>query len=126
MIIARSFCRKAILTAIAAAGFASLYEVTILDSKYAAQRALLHDSRTLPVPGARLAFTATAYCKGITTASGVAVRRGIAAADPEILPEGTVVQIDVPESRYNGIYTMPGHRARRTGSAGRYLHLELQ
>ena len=43
-----------------------------------------------PEPGAKLAFTATAYCKGTTTASGVAVRRGIAAADPRLLPAGSV------------------------------------
>src|SRR5205807_1115594 len=36
MIIARSVWRKVILTAVAACSFASLYEVTALDSKYAA------------------------------------------------------------------------------------------
>lgn len=106
MIIAGSFWRKAIVTAIAAAGFASLYEVTILDSKYAARQTLLHESAAPPLPGSRLAFSATAYCKGITTSAGVAVQSGIAAADPELLPVGTVVQIDSLESRYNGIYTI--------------------
>ena len=37
---------------------------------------------------------ATAYCKGLTTASGVAVQTGIAAADPALLPVGSVVEID--------------------------------
>ena len=40
MIIARSLWRKAIVTAVAAGGFVSLYETTILDSKYAARLAL--------------------------------------------------------------------------------------
>ena len=52
------------------------------------------------------AFTATAYCKGETTASGVGVRTGIAAADPTLLPVGTVVRLDTPDSRYDGIWTI--------------------
>ena len=59
-----------------------------------------------PAAGARLRFTATAYCKGTTTASGVNVQTGIAAADPEILPVGSVVQVDRLGERYNGIYTI--------------------
>lgn len=106
MIIAGSLWRKALVTVIAVAGFATLYEVRILDSKYAARQTLLHESATLPTPGSRLTFDATAYCKGITTAAGVAVQSGIAAADPELLPVGSVVQIDSLESRYNGIYTI--------------------
>src|SRR6185436_3060066 len=106
MIIARSFRRKVIVTAVAAGGFASLYEVGMLDSKYAARQAVLHETTALPSPGARVAFSATAYCKGVTTASGVTVRSGVAAADPELLPVGSVVQIDSLEPRYNGIYTI--------------------
>ena len=106
MIIARSLWRKAVVTALAAVGFASLYEVTMLDSKYAARLAVLREATALPSPGARLLFSATAYCKGATTTSGVAVQTGIAAADPNLLPVGSVVQIDSDELRYNGIYTV--------------------
>ena len=106
MIIADSIWRKAIVTAIAAGGFASLYEVTILDSKYAARQEVLRESAALPTPGARLAFSATAYCKGLVTASGVAAQSGVAAADPALLPVGSVVEIDSLESGYNGIYTV--------------------
>ena len=102
--IARSFRRKVIATVVAAAGFASLYEVTILDSKYAARQAVLHE--TSPFPGARVAFSATAYCKGFTTASGVSVQSGVAAADPELLPVGSVVSLESLDRRYNGIYTI--------------------
>jgi 3D (Asp-Asp-Asp) domain-containing protein len=58
------------------------------------------------MPGARLAYSATAYCKGIVTTSGVAVQSGVAAADPELLPVGSVVEIDSLTERYNGIYTI--------------------
>ncbi len=106
MIISGSFWRKAIVTAIAAGAFVSLYEVTILDSKYAARLATMHETSALPAPGARLAFSASAYCKGIVTSSGVAVQSGVAASDPELLPVGSVVQIDSLPARYNGIYTI--------------------
>jgi 3D (Asp-Asp-Asp) domain-containing protein len=106
MIIARSFRRKVIVTLVAAGGFASLYDVTILDSKYAARQAVLHETTALPSPGARVAFSATAYCKGLTTTSGVSAQNGVAAADPELLPVGSVVEVESPESRYNGIYTI--------------------
>ena len=41
MIIAQSFWRKAAVTAVAAGGFASLYEATTLDSRYAAGQAVI-------------------------------------------------------------------------------------
>src|SRR5215217_2019982 len=59
-----------------------------------------------PVPGARLEFSATAYCKGKTTASGLEVRTGIAAADDSILPVGSVVNVATENARYNGVYTI--------------------
>lgn len=84
----------------------STYEVTILDSQYAARQAVLRETTALPTPGSRLAFSATAYCKGDTTASGATVHNGIAAADPDLLPVGTVVDIDSLPGHYNGIYTV--------------------
>jgi 3D (Asp-Asp-Asp) domain-containing protein len=67
---------------------------------------VIADASARPKPGARLYFTATAYCKGDTTASGVSVRTGIAAADPSLLPVGTVIRIDTPESKLDGIWTV--------------------
>ena len=93
-------------TTTAAVTFALLYEVTTLDSRYAARQAEIRETTGAPAPGARLRFTATAYCKGTTTASGVNVRTGIAAADPDLLPVGSVVQVDRLGERYNGIYTV--------------------
>ena len=57
-------------------------------------------------PGAKLTFSATAYCKGTTTASGVAVRRGIAAADPQLLPAGSVVSLSTGDVEFDGVYTV--------------------
>ncbi len=106
MFLTRSFRRKLIATAMGAVGFVFLYEATTLDSRYAARQAELREPSATPAPGARLRFTATAYCKGQTTASGVQVRSGIAAADPDLLPVGSVVQIDALAERYDGIYTV--------------------
>ena len=106
MLLSRSTGRKIVATATAAVAFAFLYEVTTLDSRYAARQAELREPTGLPVSGARLRFSATAYCKGTTTASGVNVRTGIAAADPDLLPVGSVIQVDRLGERYNGIYTI--------------------
>lgn len=106
MILSGSFWRKGLVTAVAALAFVSLHEVTALDSKYAARHAVLRETSALPAPGARVAFSATAYCKGLETASGVAVQSGIVAADPELLPVGSVVDISSLPQKYNGIYTV--------------------
>jgi 3D (Asp-Asp-Asp) domain-containing protein len=92
------------VTCIAIVGFVLLYEVSMFDSREAAPQGLVDP--TLPASGARLLFTATAYCKGRTTASGVGVRTGIAASDPVILPVGSVVNITTDISKYNGVYTI--------------------
>ncbi len=108
------------MTVVAAAAFASVYEVTILDSRYAARQATLRESTAMPAPGARLAFTATAYCKGTVTASGAVVRRGIAAADPDLLPVGSVIDVEVGDPRYDGIYSVLD-----TGPAVQGRHIDL-
>lgn len=93
------------MTAVAAAAFVSLHEVTILDSQYALSLAGVRES-ALSAPGAPMTFSATAYCKGATTTSGVAAQKGVAAADPELLPVGSVIQLDSTDNRYSGIYTI--------------------
>jgi 3D (Asp-Asp-Asp) domain-containing protein len=53
---------------------------------------------------ATLRVKATAYCQGGTTKSGTPARTGIVAADPAVLPVGTVLRIlDGPSA---GIYTV--------------------
>jgi 3D (Asp-Asp-Asp) domain-containing protein len=106
MFLTRSAGRKFIVTSAAAVSFAALYETTILDSRYFARKVEQQELTAAPAPGVRLRFTATAYCRGTTTASGVNVRAGIAAADPDLLPVGSVVQVDKLPEKYNGIYTV--------------------
>jgi 3D (Asp-Asp-Asp) domain-containing protein len=107
MVLSRSLTRKLAATCGAVLGFVLLYEVTMLDSKAtAAHEVEVRETTEWPRPGARLRFHATAYCKGTTTASGTAVRTGIAAADPLLLPVGSVIQIESLSPRYNGIYTV--------------------
>jgi 3D (Asp-Asp-Asp) domain-containing protein len=106
VLLSRSSRRKIVVTCGAIVGFWLLYEVTIIDSRSAAGQAQLVEDTTMPAPGLRLRFKATAYCKGETTASGAAVRTGIAASDPTILPVGSVVQVDLPDTKYSGIYTI--------------------
>lgn len=49
-------------------------------------------------------FLATAYCLKGQTASGVVVHRGIIAADPRVLPLGSVLRLHA--GKYSGIYTV--------------------
>jgi 3D (Asp-Asp-Asp) domain-containing protein len=120
MLLSRSLGRKIVATGTAAVAFAFLYEATILDSHYAARQMELWESNAKPAPGARLRFTATAYCRGTTTASGVNVRNGIAAADPDLLPVGSVIQVDRLGNRYNGVYTIMD-----TGPAVQGRHIDI-
>jgi 3D (Asp-Asp-Asp) domain-containing protein len=120
MILANSLWRKVLATIVVVVAFVWLYEVTILDSRFAAQEREGGDSGPAPVAGSRLLFSATAYCKGSTTASGVNVRSGIAAADPDLLPVGSVIQVDAPGTRYDGIYTVMD-----TGPQVQGRHLDL-
>jgi 3D (Asp-Asp-Asp) domain-containing protein len=109
MLLSRSLKQKIAATCGAVFGFVLLYEVTMLDSRPVDASPVVEASQVAPAepsPGVRLRFSATAYCKGTTTASGAQVRTGILAADPDLLPVGTVLQIDNLSARYNGIYTV--------------------
>ncbi len=112
MFLSQSFWRKVVTTAVAAGVFVLAYEATVIDSRKSHGAAISSD-KAPATAGARLRFKATAYCKGLTTASGVGVTTGIVAADPAILPEGSVIEIDgAPKSsnalpdQYRGIYTV--------------------
>lgn len=106
MRIADSYRRKAIATLIVATVFVLLYEIQTRDSKSEASATSVVETMVLPQAGARLQFEATAYCKGETTASGVGVRTGIAAADPAVLPVGSVVRLETPNPKYSGVWTV--------------------
>ena len=62
-------------------------------------------SRTLQVQ-------VTAYCDQGETASGVQTRRGIVAADPDVLPLGSRIRVEGLDARHNGTYDV-----QDTGSA---------
>src|SRR5689334_12567596 len=109
--ISRSLGRKLAATTTIAVGFVLMYESKVIDFRYIPHPVEEADAVSpediQPAAGIQhLRFAATAYCKGTTTASGVNVRTGIAAADPELLPVGSVIQVYRMGERYNGIYTI--------------------
>ncbi|TAK12132.1 MAG: hypothetical protein EPO35_11695 [Acidobacteria bacterium] len=126
MFLSQSLWRKVIATALAAGTFVMLYEGTVIDSRRTAA-VPISDDKAPPTAGARLRFTATAYCKGQTTASGVGVTAGIVAADPALLPEGSVIEVNslskadkaLPE-QFHGIYTVLD-----TGPAVNGRHIDI-
>jgi 3D (Asp-Asp-Asp) domain-containing protein len=120
MLLCNSFARKVVATLGAAVGFVFVYETTIRDSRSPLRPGMTAAAFMWPTVGAPLDFTATAYCKGETTTSGVGVRTGVAAADPALLPVGSVVRLDLADSRYNGIWTVMD-----TGPAVQGRHIDI-
>ena len=123
--ISRSLGRKLTATTTVAVGLVLMYESKVIDFRdialpvETASAASPEDAP--PAAGVQhLRFAATAYCKGTTTASGVNVRTGIAAADPELLPVGSVIQVYRLGERYNGIYTIMD-----TGPAVQGRHIDI-
>jgi 3D (Asp-Asp-Asp) domain-containing protein len=106
LLLSRSLRRKFLATILTAIAFVLLYNATIIDSRTIARKEAAALKAMAPVAGSRLEFTATAYCKGETTSAGVSPQAGIAAADPMLLPEGSVVAVDNVPDRYRGIYTV--------------------
>lgn len=108
MVLLRSAGRKVLATSVVALVFAFLFEVTVFDSRHVGRLSLSDDlqAEARPETGKKLRFTATFYCKGTTTASGVNVRKGIAAGDPDLLPIGSVIEIDELGENYDGVYTV--------------------
>jgi len=91
------------------AGFVWLYEETVPDSHFMLlppgfQTPL--DTSAPPSPGTPQMFSVTAYCKGLVTSAGVAAQAGVAAADPELLPIGSVIELTTTDPSYDGIYTV--------------------
>ena len=95
---------KVLAVAIAITGIC-LGDATIVQSQ-GAWTPVPHGPKVLPPPDPARTFEGTAYCKGTLTAAGVAPTAGVAAADPTVLPLGSVVAIKAPRSRYSGIYTI--------------------
>ena len=106
LLLSRSVRRKLLATALAAGVFTLLYQATVFDSLKIGEPTA--DAMGAPGIGSRVAFEATAYCRGEITAAGVAVRAGMAAADPKVLPLGSTIQLAFERGaeRYEGIYTV--------------------
>ena len=62
-----------------------------------------------------VSFTVTAYCTGKTTAAGTRVTEGVVAADPRVLPLGTVIRLAGLDGRYNGTYTVMDTGPKESG-----------
>jgi 3D (Asp-Asp-Asp) domain-containing protein len=120
VLISRSLSRKLVATFLVVTAFVFLYETRILDSRFGLRLGPAVDVGPYPAPGSHLSFSATAYCKGTTTASGVDVRTGIAAADPTVLPVGSVLNVAAGDARYTGVYTVMD-----TGPKVQGRHLDL-
>ena len=118
-VLTRSIWLKLVVLVVAIAGFVLLYEAQMFDS-FSVARIAMTTSEGSPLPGTQLPFSATAYCKGTTTASGVDVRTGIAAADPMVLPVGSVLNVAAGDQRYTGVYTVMD-----TGPRVQGRHLDL-
>ena len=102
--ISRSLWGKALVTAGAMVAFVLVYDAGTFDSLKVGRQDVMGPAGL--ATGTRHLFTATAYCKGTTTASGVNVRTGIAASDAVILPVGSVVNVTTSTTKYNGVYTI--------------------
>ena len=104
LLLSRSLRRKLLATGLSFVVFTLLYQATVIDSRTVAEAG--SGAVAAPATGARATFEATAYCRGQVTASGIPVRAGMAAADPKVLPIGSVIRIDRVGTRYQGIYTV--------------------
>lgn len=102
MMLASPLVRRGLLVAVVALGLVFAFTQRMRDAT--SDDAL--DDAGHPRVGTSLRFEATAYCKGEITAAGVSVREGIAAADPALLPLGSVVRVDAPVDAFTGIWTV--------------------
>ena len=105
MFLSRSFRRKLLATTLAAVDLVLLYDATVIDSRNMTRTDGPGQAKKVAA-GARLDFVDTTYCRGQTTASGVDVQAGIAAADEALLPEGSVISVAGVPEQYRGIYTV--------------------
>lgn len=91
---------------IAAAAVGLLLVLAVFTTRTRDSTEEIFDTTGRPRLGVPIRFDATAYCKGDTTAAGVAVRSGIAAADPTLLPLGSVIAVESTSQAQSGIWTV--------------------
>src|SRR5258706_1022187 len=102
-VLSRSNSHRLVVMMVVIGALLITYEVTTSDLlPWVALHGVVDPSA--PVPGARLDFSATAYCKGTPTASCTQVRTGIAAADDKILPVSIDVNVATDNNPDNAAY----------------------
>jgi len=79
--------------------------IAVVVAEIAVSMPLALAASSAPRAGQTLRVTATAYCQDGKTKSGAHTHEGIVAADPRVLPVGSVVRIESPR-QYSGIYTV--------------------
>lgn len=87
------------------------FSVTARESKISARNFSMPSIENMGDP---MTFQATAYALKGRTRSGAYVRRGVVAADPRVLPLGSVVQIKA--GKYTGVYTVHDTGGRIKGN----------
>jgi 3D (Asp-Asp-Asp) domain-containing protein len=115
----RSLAWQVLTTAVVAVALVFLAQSTARGPRDGADSVADSESPSLS-PGTRAGFIATAYCKGTTTRSGTAVVTGTAAADPKVLPLGSIIRIDGTDARTNGLWVVLD-----TGPKVRGYHVDL-
>ena len=106
MRLARSRTTRLVVAVAAVVAFALLHERFARPPRDNVTGELSPEEDPSITAGTRLNFTATAYCKGDVTSSGTRPRSGVAAADPRLLPVGSVVHVQTPDDQHAGIYTI--------------------
>jgi len=81
-----------------------VYQATVYDSRLSVEGD--DPAHLSPKTGTPVSFYVTAYCQGDVTAAGISVQAGMVAADPKVLPLGSIIQIDRIATRYQGIYSV--------------------
>lgn len=114
MVPVRSLMRSSVGLLATGLAVSLVYQAAIVDSQTVAGTPSRRDT------GGPVSFTATAYCKGATTASGAPVRAGVVAADPRTLPLGSIVEVNGVPDGYQGVYTVLD-----TGPKVQGRHLDL-
>ena len=105
MVIAQSFWRKAVVTVVAATAFVAFYETRMFDSTFAVLDTLGNGTDHLR-PAIASPSERPPTARASPRRPGSRCRTGIAAADPTVLPVGSVVEVDVGSPKYDGIYTI--------------------
>lgn len=97
---------RVVVRAFAAAAVGLLLVLAVFTTRTRDSTDQVFDASGRPRLGVPITFDATAYCKGHTTAAGVAVRTGVAAADPTLLPLGSVIAVETDDGAHSGIWTV--------------------